>query len=75
MCGCCGKEGEMMRIYECAECGDVKLAKDWAYCSNPCDDVAMAEVMDWGKTEILEKVGVLVMAYKNERSKQAIIPQ
>lgn len=63
-----------MRIYECPDCGSVKLAKDWVYCSNPCDDVAMYEIMDWGKTEIPAKVRELVLAYQNERKKQVIIP-
>ena len=48
-----------MRVYECAECGNLKLSKSWAYCSNPCDDVAMVEVMAFGKYSTDELIGHL----------------
>ena len=45
-----------MRVYECPDCGNLKLARTWAYCSNPCEDVAMAEVMEFGKYKTPELI-------------------
>lgn len=38
-----------MKIYECADCGSIKIAKDWTYCSETCDDNPMYEVLQFGK--------------------------
>ena len=38
-----------MKIYECADCGSIKIAKDWTVCSNPCEDNPMYEVLMFGK--------------------------
>lgn len=38
-----------MRIYECGECGVLKLAKDWVYCENGHKPFAMYEVLQFGK--------------------------
>lgn len=55
-----------MRAYECPECGSVKIAKDWAYCSYPCDDVGMYEVVDWDKDSKPTNLDAMILAYKNK---------
>lgn len=48
-----------MKIYECGDCGAVKISKGWTYCSEPCDDVPMYEVLSFGKygsDELLAKI-------------------
>ena len=48
-----------MKIYECAECGNVKIAKDWTYCSENCEDAGMYEVLQfgsYGSEELLARI-------------------
>lgn len=64
-----------MRFYECAECGDVKIGRDWEYCSNPCDDVAMVEVMSWGSgglSEVAKERLAVQIKVKNDALKSGV---
>ena len=61
-----------MRTYECPECGSVKLSKEWAYCSNPCEDVAMVEVMAFGKSYMTQKLEATLIKLQNEPLKSGV---
>ena len=56
-----------MRVYECIQCGRVKVSRDWAYCSNPCNDVPMVEVMSWGRYPIPPGLAAEISRFKQAK--------
>lgn len=52
-----------MKIYECAECGFINLAKDYPECEKHDKNDGMYEVMSFGSKGVPSEVGYLVEAY------------
>lgn len=38
-----------MKMYECPECGKIMQSRDWPYCSKRHKEIAMYQVLDWGR--------------------------
>lgn len=61
-----------MKNFECPECGDVKLSREWEYCENERGGMAMAEIVSWGKNGPSDKA--VTLATKIKAEKDAINP-